>query len=200
MRVYFQGQHGFSKRIDEYIACYYNRGDVCILRKNTERKLQNQNIAIKNNQKHICDLWRLLSERIRWALSQYAVYYRESPLRFRKRGVSGMSVFLKIIYRIAKFYEIEVASIDQQLINQFFNQFKTIGKLIRKGFLDFVKMPYQMLRILLVKDFSEEENRVQTGYVRQDNLNKQMSKLKVNQGTIAFYERICFKEINAEFT
>ncbi|HOD54217.1 MAG TPA: hypothetical protein PKJ08_06810 [Candidatus Cloacimonadota bacterium] len=200
MRVYFQGQHGFSKRIDEYIACYYNRGDVCILRKNTERKLQNQNIAIKNNQKHICDLWRLLSERIRWALSQYAVYYRESPLRFRKRGVSGMSAFLKIIYRIAKFYKIEVGSIDQQLINEFFSQFKTIGKLVSNGYLDFVKMPYQIMNHALIKELSDEKNRLQTGYVRQNDLNKQMSKLKVNQGTIAFYERICFKEINAEFT
>ncbi|MBP7563224.1 MAG: hypothetical protein KA886_05485 [Candidatus Cloacimonetes bacterium] len=140
MKVYMTHYGLFPKRMDQYIMCYYRcQGDYqVILRRPVKREMQAQNQAIKTNHSCLLQLWAGVSLRIKQLFAVYADKYRKIKLDLRRRGISAFSIFIRLMYRLSKRFQIEIGEMDYDFLTSFFMQYSTFSALFKAGLLEYV--------------------------------------------------------------
>ena len=140
MKVYMTLYGLFPKRMDQYIMCYYRcRGEYqVILRRPVKREMQAQNYAIKTNHTCLLQLWAGVSLRIKQLFTVYADRYRKINLNLRRRGISAFSIFIRLMYRLSKRFQIEIGEMDYDFLTSFFMQYSTFSALFKAGLLEYV--------------------------------------------------------------
>jgi hypothetical protein len=100
--------------------------------------MQAQNHAIKTNHSCLLQLWAGVSLRIKQLFSVYADKYRKINLNLRRRGISAFSIFIRLIYRLSKQFQIKIGDMDYDFLTGFFMQYSTFSALFKAGLLEYV--------------------------------------------------------------
>ena len=114
MRVIFNHKkHDYPKKLGDLKLAWYGNGYVCIVRKQSKRQIQKQNLSIIQINRISKELWIDLDYIFKQDLARYARMYKQEYPSLRKRGISSYSCFLMIVHALIKRFSLK--SDDEQL-------------------------------------------------------------------------------------
>jgi len=149
MKVVFnQKQHDFPKRSGELNLAWYSGGQVCIVRKKTDRQLQKQNMSIIRINRLCKGLWDGLDLHFKQDLSLYAQRYKiECPV-LRNRGVSSYAVFLMLVHALIKRFSLKTDDHEKslKLLSSLLCDM-SVDKAVQYRFLKVVSKYYQLNKL-----------------------------------------------------
>ncbi len=103
MRVIFNHKvHDYPKKLGDLKLAWYGNGNICIVRKQSKRQIQKQNLTIIQINRISKVLWDELDNHFKKDLARYARMYKQEYPSLRKRGISSYSCFLMIVHALIK--------------------------------------------------------------------------------------------------
>ncbi len=178
MKVIFNHKvHDYPKRHGDLKLAWYGNGNFCIVRKQTKRQIQQQNLSIIQINRISKVLWDELDNHFKKDLARYARMYKQEYPSLRKRGISSYSCFLMIVHALIKRFSLNsenehlCINVLKRLLHGL-SVFKAISLKLIKSVKASYKLnrcnAYQIMNNKEMSELSDEHN----GLKRNDQVNQ----------------------------